>query len=99
MGSLMSLAVLAKKPFVLPSSLPPLERMVAGVDAFFEAAGIDTQGQASYIAAVVSDLWDLEWKQLCLQNGLRPDDQRLRSDVVLTYIKRGFAGPLRSEGT
>lgn len=84
----MSLAVLAKKPFVLPSSLSPLERLIAATDQAFEDGGIDPEKQAAYCAAVISDIWDREWVDVCVQNGLSPGDRGLRREVVIAYIRR-----------
>lgn len=84
----MSLALLNRAPFVLPSSLSPVERLIATTDQTFEQGGIDPEKQAAYCAAVVSDIWEREWVDVCLQNGIDPYDRSLRREVVIAYIRR-----------
>jgi hypothetical protein len=90
--ALMSLAVLAKKPFVLPSSLSSVERLVGAIDDLMRDSGKDPDDSAAAIAVLVGDLWGPElWTKTAVSIGLPPPDDETRAHVVRTYIRRGRA--------
>lgn len=87
----MSLAVLAKKPFVLPSSKTVVERLVDAIDDLM-SKNHDTTGAAAAIAVLVGDVWGPEvWAKTAIGIGLPPPDEATKSLVVREFILRGMA--------